>query len=98
MDLKAFRKVQQTRPLSFASEQELQSLLGLLPGSVTPLGLLNDESRRVKLFLDLDFWQQPGLIGVHPNENTATVWLKVQDLVDIIQEHGNEVSVVRFDP
>ena len=98
VDLKAFRKVQQTRPLSFASEQELQSLLGLLPGSVTPLGLLNDESRRVKLFLDLDFWQQPGLIGVHPNENTATVWLKVQDLVDIIQEHGNEVSVVRFDP
>ena len=97
VDLKAFRKAQQTRPLSFASEQELQSLLGLLPGSVTPLGLLNDESRRVKLFLDLDFWQQPGLIGVHPNENTATVWLKVQDLVDIIQEHGNEVSVVRFD-
>ena len=26
------------------------------------------------------------LVGVHPNDNTATVWLKVEDLIDIIKE------------
>ena len=35
--------------------------------------------------------QEPGLVGVHPNENTATVWLKAEDLIRIIREHGNEV-------
>ena len=29
---------------------------------------------------------EPHLIGVHPNDNTATVWLKVDDLIDIIKE------------
>lgn len=34
------------------------------------------------------------LIGIHPNDNTATVWLKVEDLIEIIKEHGNEVNIV----
>ena len=37
-----------------------------------------------------------GLIGVHPNDNTATVWLKTTDLIDIIKEHGNEIEAVRI--
>ena len=48
---------------------------------LTPLGVLNDETRSVKVFLDQDFLQEPGLVGVHPNENTATVWLKAEDLI-----------------
>ncbi len=34
----------------------------------------------------------PGLIGIHPNDNTATVCLKTADLADIISEHGNSVE------
>ena len=37
-----------------------------------------------------------GLIGVHPNDNTATVWLKTQDLVNIIRNHGNEIHIVQL--
>ena len=36
------------------------------------------------------------LVGVHPNDNTATVWLKVEDLIDIIKEHGNPVQVLEL--
>ena len=68
--------------------------LGLIPGAVTPLGLLNDESRSVKWYLDSDFVKPDGLIGVHPNDNTATVWLKVEDLLSVIREHGNAVEIV----
>lgn len=91
VNLKAFRKAQGTRNLSFASAEDLMERLGLIPGAVTPLGVLNDETRSVKVFLDRDFLQEPGLVGVHPNENTATVWLKAEDLIRIIREHGNEV-------
>ena len=91
VNLKAFRKAQGTRNLSFASAEDLMERLGLIPGAVTPLGVLNDETRSVKVFLDQDFLQEPGLVGVHPNENTATVWRKAEDLIRIIREHGNEV-------
>ena len=91
VNLKAFRKAQGTRNLSFASAEDLMERLGLIPGAVTPLGVLNDETKSVKVFLDQDFLQEPGLVGVHPNENTATVWLKAEDLIRIIREHGNEV-------
>lgn len=91
VNLKAFRKAQGTRNLSFASAEDLMERLGLIPGAVTPLGVLNDETRSVKVFLDQDFLQEPGLVGIHPNENTATVWLKAEDLIRIIREHGNEV-------
>ena len=94
VDLKAFRREQQTRPLSFATPQELMELLGLIPGAVTPLGLLNDRQCRVRLFLDRAFWEAPGLIGVHPNDNTATVWLRAEDLAAIVRRHGNEVRIV----
>ena len=95
VDLKNFSEGHGTRPLSFASENDLMNLLGLIPGAVTPLGILNDSERKVKLFLDEELLKG-GLIGVHPNDNTATVWLKTTDLIDIIKEHGNEVEAVRI--
>ena len=95
VNLKAFRKAQGTRNLSFASAEDLLKRLALIPGAVTPLGVLNDETRSVQVFLDQDFLQEPGLVGVHPNENTATVWLKTEDLIRIIREHGNEVVTFR---
>ena len=52
VNLKEFRKQYQTRPLSFASEQELLEKLGLIAGSVTPLGILNDQDKAVKVFFD----------------------------------------------
>lgn len=95
VDLQEFRKAYGTRRLSFASAEDLVRLLGLFPGSVTPLGLLNNTEKNVKLFLDSDF-ADDDLIGVHPNENTATVWLKAGDLVRLIREHGNEVEAVEL--
>lgn len=88
INLKEFKKKYGLRPLSFASEEDLYKYLKLNPGSVTPLGLLNDEQRKVKFYLDLEFKNE--LIGVHPNDNTATVWLKTNDLVSLIKEHGSE--------
>lgn len=96
VDLKDFKNKNETRPLSFASEADLMSIMNLIPGSVTPLGLLNDKELKVKFYLDKDFLKDKKIIGVHPNDNTATIWLKVKDLISIIKEHGNIVNVVEL--
>ena len=96
VDLKEFRQRNNTRPLSFASETDLINIMNLTPGSVTPFGILNDKELKVHVFIDEDFTQNPCLIGIHPNENTATVWLKTNDLIDIIKEHGNTLDVVQI--
>ena len=90
VNLSLFREKYNTRRLSFASSEDLEKILGLFPGAVSPLGLLNDEERQVKFYLDSDF-HDDDIIGMHPNDNTATLWLKVKDLKDVIKDHGNEV-------
>ena len=96
VDLKEFRKNQSTRNLSFASADDLMSIMGLIPGAVSPLGILNDKELKVRFYIDKDFMNDSHLIGIHPNDNTATVWLKIEDLIDIIKEHGNEVNIVEL--
>lgn len=96
VDLNAFRHQHDMRPLRFASPEELMAVLALEAGSVTPLGILNDAQRQVRVFIDRDFTCPPGLIGVHPNENTATVWLRTEDLLAILREHGNALEIVEL--
>lgn len=96
VDLKEFRKRYGTRPLTFASPDELLSILGLTPGSVTPFGALSDKERKVKIYFDEDLLEGSGIIGVHPCDNTATVWLKTTDLIALIKRHGSNVETVKI--
>lgn len=96
VDLKAFQQQNGTRRLSFASADDLMAIMKLIPGAVTPLGILNDAECRVQVYLDRDFLDAPDKIGVHPNDNTATVWLKTEDLLTLIKEHGNMVQTVQI--
>ena len=96
VNLKEFRHQHSLRNLSFASEQDLMEIMGLIPGAVTPLGLLNDIDLKVQLYLDRDFLGSSGLVGVHPNDNTATIYLQTQDLIRLIQEHSNKVEIVEI--
>ena len=96
VNLKEFSKTNNTRHLSLASDNDLMSIMGLIPGAVTPLGILNDSEHKVQFFIDKEFMNSPEIIGVHPNDNTATVWLKTADLIDIIKEHGNTIHIINI--
>lgn len=91
INLKEFQEQFGTRKLSFASENDLMEILGLIKGAVTPFGLLNDEDRKVQFFIGKEFLG--GKMGIHPLENSATVWIGTEDLVGLIKEHGNQVIV-----
>lgn len=94
VNLKDFRKAHGLRPLPFASPEDLKKYMDLTPGAVTPLGLLNVEGAPITMYLDAEF--KDSIIGIHPNENTATVWLQGDDLVMLLRENGCEVKIVEI--
>lgn len=94
VDLKEIQTRLESRRLSFASEADLNSMLGLSKGAVTPFGILNDAEQRVKVLIDADF--RGRMIGIHPNVNTATIWLQANDLFQIIERHGNPIDWIQL--
>jgi len=74
-----------TRRLSFANETQLMDIMGLISGAVCPFGVLNDSRKQVTVFFD-DYFSD-GIIGVHPLDNTASVFLNVSDIVEIIKPY-----------
>ncbi|MGN0363624.1 MAG: prolyl-tRNA synthetase associated domain-containing protein [Bilifractor sp.] len=94
VNLKEFRRQHGLRSLNFASAEDLLEIMGLTPGSVTPLGILNDTECRVRFYLDEEF--SGNRIGVHPNDNTATVWMMADDLIELIRQHGNTAEFVEI--
>ena len=95
VDLKGLRAALGSRPLSFASEHDLAAILGLAPGAVTPLGILNDEARRTEVVID-EALRDRDAIGVHPCDNTATMRIALSDLFAIFEEHGTPYRFVRM--
>lgn len=96
VDIKKFKKENDTRSLSFASEEELKLILNLTKGSVTPLGTLNDKEHKTKVYIDEELLIPNNIIGVHPNDNTATVWLKTTDLVNILKDNNITVNIIKL--
>jgi len=80
--------------LSFADEQHMVDLLGIHPGAVSPMGLMNDKENKVLLVVDKDLLVSE-YFGCHPCINTATLKLKLQDLLEkFVPATGHEYRVV----
>lgn len=92
VDLKQFRKDHKLKKISFGSEEELWNILKIKPGHVSPFCLLHDEERKVHYYIDADY--ENNLIGIHPNQNDATVWLQGKELVKLIEEHGTTIEYI----
>lgn len=67
--------------LSFASAEAMEELLHIHPGAVSPMGLIHDKDRRVRLIVDNDLKDCP-VYACHPCVNTASVVLSLSDLLD----------------
>ena len=92
-DLRALAAQLESSKLSFASAERLEKYLGLKQGEVTPLGVLNDADAAVDVVFDRGLERFPCL-GVHPNDNTATVWLSLADILRVVEGNGNEIRWV----
>ena len=83
--------------LSFATGEDMERLLGLHPGSVSVLGLMNDKENHVELLIDEDVLKGE-YIGCHPCVNTASLRLRTADLMEkIIPAMEHEPMIVRLE-
>lgn len=83
VDLKKLSNLLNIKRLSFANEIELNNILQLEKGSVTPLGIINDVNNKVLLLLDSGIKKNKVLI--HPNINNKTVSIKYSALIKFIE-------------
>jgi Ala-tRNA(Pro) deacylase len=89
VDLKALAKRLGFGRFSFGKADRLEAVLGVSPGSVTPLALINASAASVAVVVDraiMDFAE----VNCHPLENTATIRLATADLIRFIEECGHE--------
>ena len=92
MELKKLSKNLALGNLSFAREEYLKKYLGVLPGSVSPFGLINDIDQKVDFYLDKNFLLEK-IVNFHPLVNTATVSLEIKDFISFLIDNKKKVNI-----
>ena len=93
IDMKSLHKAIGSARLSFGKPELLAGLLGLVPGSVTPFGAINDTLGRVSVILDAGLMRHARL-NFHPLVNTATTSIGRDDLVAFLRHTGHEPAIL----
>ncbi|MES2860933.1 MAG: prolyl-tRNA synthetase associated domain-containing protein [Pseudomonadota bacterium] len=95
IDLKAAPCTIGSDRVSFGNETLMWETLGVRPGSVTALGLINDVERRVSFVIDRRLWEAD-VVNFHPLTNTATTALSQAAFRRFLSEIGRDPLVVDF--
>ena len=96
VDLNALSKRLGAARFSFGRAELLREVLGVEPGSVTPLAIVNDTDQRVTHVLDKG-WIAQDLVNCHPLQNDATPVLAGADLLRFIRSTGHEPVMIDLD-
>ena len=80
--------------LSFASDEDMETLLFTTPGAVSILGLIYDKENKVKLLIDKDVIQAD-YIGCHPCENTCSLKIRTKDILEVLLPAINHADFFR---
>lgn len=91
-DLKALPAAIGAKRLSFASADDMRRLLGIAPGSVTPLAMIDAAPGSVTAVLDAGL-AAAERINVHPLRNTATLGLAGADVLRLLRRWGHDPVV-----
>jgi Ala-tRNA(Pro) deacylase len=84
VDLKALAEALGHKRFSFGSRERLMKYLGVIPGAVTPFGVLNDHGGAVRVALD-DALRAHEIWSFHPLDNGMTTTLRGEDMVRFLE-------------
>jgi len=93
VDLMSLGEITGYGRLSFASEQRMNTYLGLSPGSVTLMGVINDPQHQVDVIIDARIWNSD-FVRCHPLQNTSTVVISNQGLKSIFKATGHVPQIM----
>lgn len=88
VDLKALPAAIGSKRLSFAKAEDMERLLGIGPGSVTPLAMINAPPESVTAVLE-EGLAVAARVNVHPLRNTATVGLAGAEILRLLRHWGH---------
>lgn len=89
LDIKGLTKKLGESSMRFGTPEELMAKLGLLPGSVSPLGLINNEEKDVTFIVDGEV-AKADMISIHPNVNTASLTIDRENFRKLVTTFGNK--------
>jgi Ala-tRNA(Pro) deacylase len=82
--------------VSFATPEALMRHLGVVPGAVTPFGLINDTARQVTPVLDAAMLREHSLLNFHPLDNSMTTAIAPDDLLRFIAASGHRPRLLEL--
>jgi len=83
--------------LGFAGPDRMMAALGIGPGALTPLAVLNDTAGSVAVVIDADL-MEAGQVNFHPLVSTESVGLRPDDLTKFIESCDRTPIVVSLQP
>ncbi|KKN34286.1 hypothetical protein LCGC14_0795160 [marine sediment metagenome] len=87
-----FRRLIGAPKIRFAKPEDLSEILGITPGAVSPLGLVNDTNNKVTSIVDNNIWNSEE-ICCHPNVNTETLQIPGSDFRKLIKASRTSMEV-----
>jgi Ala-tRNA(Pro) deacylase len=93
VDLNRLGEVLGTGRLGFASAERLAKHLGITPGAVSLLALINDSAHKVEFVIDRALWGADA-VQAHPLVNTATMVIAHIDLERFLAATGHQPRIV----
>ncbi len=85
------------RSLSFTSAEQMTALLGVSPGALTPMALINNEGSDIRVVIDASL-MDADQVNFHPLVNTESLGIRPNDLLRFIRSTGHEPILVPFTP
>lgn len=95
LDMKRFNDITGIKRISFCSADILMEKMKLIPGAVSIFGLLNNVEKDIQIYFDKEIFLE-NRISFHPNDNTKTIFISIDDMLKFIKSIGFKYNVIEL--
>ena len=95
LDMDIFKEIVEENRIKMASAETLNDKMMLLPGTVSPFGLLNNRDKDIQVYLDQEIISEERMC-FHPNTNEKTIFVNTEDLFTFLKAIGYEAHVIKL--
>lgn len=95
LDIKRIGELIGEKSLKLGNEENLKEKMNLQFGVVSPLGLINNRDKDIKVYVDKELLGE-NIITFHPNENDATIFIKMEDMFRFLDNLGYEYKLIEM--
>ncbi len=93
VNMKKLHIILESSRISFGSPERLKKYLGIEPGSVSLLAVVNDKEKEVEIFIDNELWESEAF-QFHPLVNTSTLTVSKENIMKFLNATGHTLNAV----